>query len=976
MGRVGSGRLTFGVLGAVEVTRDGAGVPLPSARQRAVLAALLANAGRPVTGHALVAAAWDDELPRSPQAALHTLLSRLRAALGSGTIHRDAVGYRLAVAPDQVDAHRFEAYRARAAAAAPSEAVGLYDAALALWRGPAYAEFADREFATADSVRLDELRRVTVEDRAERALALGRSDAEVAGLAAFAAEHPLRERAGALLMTALHRSGRDGEALAYYQEHRLLLARELGLDPSPALRELHRTLLAGARPALPGHAPTGRRGTVRWSVADTPFVGRDTEMRTLLVATSRNRLVTVTGVGGVGKSRLVAEAASVLAERLGLVPTVVELARTDTGHAVASIAAALALGPSAGDPGEAALEYLGVTPTLLILDNCEHVRPALVPFADAVLRRCPDVAVLATSRRRLGIDGEQAVPIEPLATAPPGSPPGLSASAQLFADRMRRVRPAGGTPVAAVEEICRRLDGLPLAIELAATRAATLGVEPVRERLDQVLDLLGDAGRPGERSLRAALDWSHALLAEPERALFAALGVFEGDFDLDAAEQVGADVAPAGRASVAAGLAELVEASLVGTRAGDPQDGTVVRHRLLEVVRAFAREQLAGCGTEERVRTAHANWVREMVTAAADAVRGQSHGRAWSRLPAAADIRSAAVWALRTGRPELAGQITGRLVLASQHRPLPPDLLDVTRRVGEDPAVRTSAVGSLAGSAGAFTATIQGDLDAGERGARAALDAARTPDERFLALCALGIVTLYRGEHDRSRRWWSQLLAVEGLAPSLAADGHASLALLDCYGGRRGQSRRHAARAVAAAEGGSPGHRAFACYVAAEVAAAIDPAGAIPQLRSAARDAERVGAEFECGLADTALLAALTRLGHRSEALDIALPLLDRWLRLGTWPQLWTTVRIVAELLATLDDPATAALLLAAADHAPSAPAPSGGDVARYGELASALHERLTPSVREEVSATAEMLPRARVVERARLAAGAVLARS
>lgn len=958
-----AGDLAFGVLGALEVHRDGVPVPLSSARQRAVLAALLARADRPVTGDALIEAAWGAQLPASPRAALHTLLSRLRAALGPDAIHSEPAGYRLAVGPDGLDATRFEALRGRAARAPTREALGMLDAAEALWRGPAFAEFADREFAVAEAVRLDELRLVAVEDRAALRLELDDADAAAADLERFVREHPLRERAVGLLMTALYRAGRAGDALDRYRVHRTHLAEELGLDPAPALRELQARILDHELPAPAPAAPP------RWLASDAPFLGRDDEVAALRAAAAAHRLVTVTGVGGVGKTRLVAEALPGLVERLGLPAAVVELAGTDDGQVEVAVAAALGLGPARGALPEAVLEYLSVTPMLLVLDNCEHVSEAVGAFLGAVLRRCPRVRTVTTSRRRLGLPAEQVLPLEPLAVpaaSTAAETAALSASVRLFTDRARRVRPASApTPgqMAVVGEICRRLDGLPLAIELAATRAATLGVDALRARLDRSLDLLDGGHRPGERPLRAALEWSYSLLDGPERALFDALGVFEGEFDLDAAEAVAHGLPDR---PVAASLAALVDASLVAPRPG--ADG--VRYRLLEIVRAFARERLAGSGAEEAVRAAHARWVRTLVHAAARNSLGPEETTAWTGLRRdAASIRAAARWALRAGRPQLAGEITGTVMLASMHRRLHLELVDVVLEVAADPRVRATPEGRLARAAGAFVAVWQGELDVAEREAREVLPEAGHMPERFAALAALSIIALYRGEHDRSWRRCRELLAVDGLPSAWRSLGHGTQALLACYGGDLDAARAHAGTMTALAEAaGADAELSFAAYVAAEVAAAADPAAAIPLLADAARHADRVGNAFSAGLATVAQVAALTRLGRGGAALDLLGPLVERWLRLAVWPQLWTTLRILAELLAASDRPETAALLLAAADQAPSAPRVTGADAERYRGLTATLRARIGAAAHDRIAALAAVLPRAQVVERARAA--------
>lgn len=588
---------------------------LPSLRQRAALAALLVRSGRPVSGDTLVEAAWGDALPVNPRAALHTVVSRLRTALGVDTIRNEPAGYRLVVDPDAVDAACFESLCGRARDAAPGHALGMLERALALWRGPAYEEFADRAFASAEAVRLDELRLASVEDLAELQLEVGDVTSALSAMEAFAQEHPLRERARGLLMTARYRAGRLGAALDAYRDYRRVLVDELGLEPSPALRDLQQRILnhevESGVPARPAPAST----TVRWLTTDAIFLGRDGEAEALITLAAQHRLVTVTGVGGVGKTRLVAETLPRLATQLGLAATVVELAGVDADQVDTAVATALRVGPTPGGAQEAVLDYLSVVPTLLVLDNCEHVLNRAQLFVRAALRRCAGLRVVATSRQRIDLPAEQVLPLEPLPAPQPDSAAEFTAAVRLFSDRARRVRPTfslGDADLPTVAEICRRLDGLPLAIELAATRAATMGVEPLRERLDRVLDLLGADARPGERSLRATLDWSYGLLDESDRRLLAALGAFESDFAVDDAEHV---VAGFAGGPTAVGLARLVDASLVVAHG----PASTMRYRLLDIVRAFALERLTEMGGEREVRLRHARWVRSVVQAAADA---------------------------------------------------------------------------------------------------------------------------------------------------------------------------------------------------------------------------------------------------------------------------------------------------------------------------------------------------------------------
>jgi predicted ATPase/DNA-binding SARP family transcriptional activator len=963
IGQVGEVALTFGVLGVLEVCRDGAPVPLPGGRRRAVLAALLVRAGQPVPADALIDAAWGDDLPADPRPALQTVLSRLRGVLGGGVLRTGPAGYVLDPGPGALDAVRFEALRRRAAGAPAVHAAALLDQALALWRGPAYAEFAGRDFSRPEAVRLDELRLATVEDRAELALDLGQVTMAVTTLDALIAGYPLRERARGLLMTALYQAGQPTEALERYREYRTLLAGELGLDPSPALRDLQVRILGHDVPAAPPLARRRVPAAPAWLITSTAFVGREDDTAALIEAVGAHRLVTVTGTGGVGKTRLVAEALGGLTERYGLPVTVTELAGVTTGQADGAVAAALGLGATTGIRA-AILEYLSISAGLLVLDNCEHVLSDTRAMVEDILRRCPGIRVVATSRHRLGIAAEQVLPLAPLPVPRPEAPEraALTAAVRLFADRMRRVRPSFAlTPDAlpVVADICRRLDGLPLAVELAATRAATLGLGPLRDRLGDSLDLLGEEGRPRHDRLRAVVGWSYGLLGPAERRLLGALSVFGGDFDIEAAEHV-AD--PAAVGSVALALARLVDSSLVAAR--ETRDGTA--YRLLMIVRAYAAERLADAGQEQAARLAHARWVTSTVQTAAREATGPGCAAALARVARSqADVGSAVRWALQSADTGLAARITGALKLCPHWRP-DAGLIALIREVAADPRTQRSSAAALALAAGGLAACDTGELAEAERLGTQALQRAASPAGRFLAMLCLGITTLYRGDHGRSVSWWGQIAADTSFPPAHRAEGHASLALLACYAGDLDAAREHAARARIAAEAaGAGGYQAFATYAAGEVALLESPQAGVQLLRAAAAEADSAGATQVVPVARIALAAALTRLGRHEEALTLFPPLLRQTLREGNWPQLWTALRILAELLVSLDRHQTAAVLLAAAREATSAPAVSGEDVQRYRQLEEQISQKTGTYALDQITTLARALPRAHVVDRA-----------
>ena len=953
------GAPVFRVLGTLQADRDGSPLSLPSRRQRAVLAALLTRAGRPVSADELVEAAWGQRLPDHPKAALQTVVSRLRTALGAELISADISGYRLNVTADGVDALRFEALRERAAHAPDAAAARLLDAALALWRGPAYAEFADRDFASAEAARLNELRAATVEDYADLSLQLGRAADVIAHLEALQASEPWRDRCVELLMRALYGSGRATEALQLYGRHRRGLAAEFGLDPSPALQDLQGSILRNELPGAPRPVPQ----PPRWFAVPTPFVGRDTEMAALVDAVRGNRLVTVSGIGGVGKTRLVAEALGELAAHLRTPVAVVELGVIPAGVVDSAVAAALGVDARDGAPRAAVSEYLGAGAQLLVIVICEHVLADARELVEALLRACPQVRIIATSRHRLGLPGEQVLPLDPLLTEAADVPAQRlldTAPVRLFVDRLRRLRPAfpvTAETVALSAAVCRRLDGVPLAIELAAAQAAAVGLAPMLDRLGD-LDVLADA----DGGMRAVLDRSWTLLTRSEQELLARLSVFAADFDLGAVEHVGGPPA-------AVRLARLADASLVHVTHEQGQ----ARHRMLAIVRAFAAERLRADGAAGPARAAHARWIRDLAETAAADVRGGGAGEPLHRLLAhRADLLAAVRGMLDAGEVELAGAIIAALGWCT-HWVLDGELLKLARDVARDPRLPATPVAALAGASGAFHAAQLGDLDEARRLGTRALAIASTPEEQCMALNALGVTCVYRGEHAESTRHYRGLLQLPGVPAPLRVDAHAALALLACFQSDQPTARQHAEQALTAARDAGP-TGAFATYTMGEVRLLDDPAAAVEILELAVSQAEAGRTAQIAEVARIALVSALVRLGRHDEALRVFPDLLHQLRRRGGCPQLWTSLRILAELLEALGRPRDAALLLASASADPSAPPVTGDDVPRYRELRRRIAGRIGADAHHRLADQAALLPRVQVLDEA-LAALAATAR-
>jgi predicted ATPase/DNA-binding SARP family transcriptional activator len=671
--------------------RDGAGRTIGiGGRQLRVLLILLAlDAGRVVPSGSLADQIWPGELPANPGNALQTLVSRLRAELRraglDGVIESHPAGYRLVVPPDAVDAVAFEALAVRGRHALvggdAEDAAQILRSALASWRGQPLADAAGCDFADAAAARLTELRSSVLADRIEADLALGEGASLVGELRVLVSGDPLAEHPRALLMRALYAAGRQAEALEVYHEARELLASRLGVDPSAQLEQVYLRILRGEEAAAAvatrtarttDHSPDSERtvapapGTLpasRMPNTLTSFVGRDTEVSRILKNLDSARLVTLTGPGGVGKTRLAAEVTGRLAGGAWFV----ELAPvTDPAEVAYAVLATLGIrerviARRAGDPGASPLDRLAGAladrDDVVILDNCEHVIEAAAALAGRVLAACPRIRILATSRQPLRIDGETLCPVPPLSVPPQPHAEGAYesyASVRLLRDRAVAVRPdfeLDPDNAAAVARICRALDGMPLAIELAAVWLRTLTPAQLAERLDDRFALLTGGSRtalPRHRTLRAVVDWSWDLLAPAEQVLARRLAVFPAGATLVMAEQVCADeLLPS--AEVLPALSGLVDKSIMAlgpSPDGEPA-GSGPRYRMLETVRAYGLERLTEAGEHDRVRDAFAARCLDLAETTDPRLRAVGQGRWLRELAAEQDNLYAALrWAI------------------------------------------------------------------------------------------------------------------------------------------------------------------------------------------------------------------------------------------------------------------------------------------------------------------------------------------
>jgi predicted ATPase len=641
----------------------------------------------------------------------------------------------------------------------------LLEEALGLWRGPALAEFALEGFAREEIARLEEARIRAVEMKTEAELALGRHAELVGELKALVAANPLRERLRGQLMLALYRSGRQGEALRVFQDGRGVLVDELGVDPGTELQDLHQQILLQAASLTAATDAEVPRNNLPTPV--TSFVGRHAELQEAKRLLARSRLVTLTGAGGCGKTRLALELARA---NLGSFPGgvwLVELAAvSDPALVPMSLAAALGIGEGAsiGMGGEISrpladklIDYLRGKELLVVLDNCEHLIEACAQVAERVLRSAPKVRFLVTSRERLGVGGESLWPVAPLGVPGPHetSPEQIAQSdaVRLFVDRATAVQPefvldANAAP--AVCHICRRLDGIPLALELAAARVRILPPAQIAARLDDRFSLLTSGSRsalPRHQTLRAAIDWSYGLAAEPERELFGRLSVFAGGFTLEAAEEVcgdeGAEVT-----EVLEQISRLVDQSLVV-----PEGGGNARFRMLETLHRYAGERLAESGTAERLQRRHAEYFLRLAEQAEPLLRGPQQAVWLRRLEADHDNFGAAIdWALRHD-PEVAVRLSSALAwfwLIGRHRS------EVRRRLAE--AVDTAEGASPASRAKALVwaaqlGNVEGRLDQAASQAQEAYELAKdVGDPWFSAMCeaVLGLALGLGGQIGRA----------------------------------------------------------------------------------------------------------------------------------------------------------------------------------------------------------------------------------
>lgn len=911
-------RRRVAVLGPTELHLDGTIVPLRSVRQRRLLAALvLWRRGAPASR--LVDAVWHDAPPHDPTGALASQVARLRKRLGEDAIESFIGGYRLgsgvACDVDELDA---------------AEASYALDATESLWRGHPYEEL-DVDDARAEASRLTEQMVALRERRADLLLRKGDLDGAAAAAAALVHEHPLRERARIVLAQALAAMGRRPEALREFDDLRRCVAQELGIDVSSEVDAVHRRLLGD------------ERSTIRRRAVHTagPLIGRDHLLANVSASLGENRLVTLTGPGGIGKTAV----ALTVAERAGTeLIDLISLARARREDDVAaSVAAQLAVEPMRGEPLlERLTDVLAFESGILVIDNAEQVLPGVLELVDALLTRTP-IRVLVTSRARLGHPNEHAIPVPPLETdGDRGGPAG-----ELFTARARSAR-ADWRPddSKAIVEICRRLDGLPLGIELAAAQLTSRTLGELMTDLDRPLDLFSGspAGRPG---LREVLDRSYELLDAIDREVLGQVAVFRGGFTVPDATIACASVGD--RLEVTRSLDRLVRASLLTCR--ERRYGT--RYTLLETVREHVLEKPH---VEPGVRHArHASAMLHLVERGlTDAYTADEPAWAERSADARADVVAAFDHLMRVGEASSAVRVAiAAYVIGIPRRhvdlsALPTAAARSAEEGGIDPTLVAESLG-LAADAAAYAGDRALALDLIRRARRT-----EAPDDaQRYANAVAADLALYAGDIDgavdqleRARSGFE-----ERKQPALAAWMEATIPLARSYGCHPDDQVGEALRALDAAERTRcPSTIAFARYVLAEVLRRRDAEEAVRQLQRALDEALTVDAFFVAGLARLSLATDARARGQTARSAALHRLAITEWERLGNWAQQATTLRSAAVLNAQAARHGAALTILLALDLL-DAQAPWGADAeAVTGMLESA--RRTLPEVDVEAAAT------------------------
>ena len=915
------------VLGFVGAQRGRAEVALGGHNQRLALALLVANSGQSVSMDTICEALWPEDQPRTATATVHTSMSRLRRLLAPELqILNVGGGYSLSGDLSVIDVVRFQ----QEAGATDPSPMSLTPA-VSLWHGHAYEPFADHPLLRAAAARLNELRCSVLERSVEMRLTSNADPQLIGDLELLVAEHPQRERFRLQLMSALHLDGRDIDALRSATEFRTHLRDLAGLEPSPAVAELEARILgAGGRnrdtPSL-GAGRAGGRAAGQVSDEATRLIGRDDDLEAVSQLVRTERMVTLVGTGGVGKTRLARRVATMLDAEFAHGAVMVELGVVNEGvSVVAAVATALDLQRRQHHSLEDTLaEVLRDRDQLIVIDNCEHVVHAVRSLVERLRRSCPNLRLLATSRELLAVEGETIYVVSPLGVPATGA--GVDAHSSpavaLFLDRARSSRPGFRIDEANAEsvgELCRRLDGLPLAIELAAVRLRSLGPEAILTRLDQRLTLL-DAGvsshRGRHQNLAALVEWSYQLLSPVEKTVFRELSVFPGSFGLDAVEAI------SGQHESAHVLFGLVDKSIVQV-----VDFDEPRYRLLETLRQFGGSKL-GSGTQpsdidgedglvastaEQLADRHLRYFLSLAERAGEHLAGSAEAKWATAIDHDFDnIRAAFNWAVTRSDTDAAL----RLVAALREYAF--------RRIRYELSAWAETASSMPGAEGhrcypivrgvvAYGNFVRGDLEAGLVVAHDAIDLAQgvTDPSQGLLERALGNIYFYLGRTEDAVHWMDEMVRTARNADSPARLAHALYmrSIAETCLGRRSNGVKIGREAVGAAvTAGSPTALAQARYAVGLALEDTDLKRARDHIEFAVQTASAVGNRWVEAFARTEALWLMASSGDPVNALRGFANVIDTWFRGGDWANLWLSLRHVFGVFHQLDDLGTAAVL-------------------------------------------------------------------
>ena len=960
------------MLGGLALRHDGENRHLGGPKAQHVLSVLLAHRRNSMSIDRLIDALWPNQPPRSATATLQTQISRLRSILAPAfTITLDAAGYRLNTVTGRIDADRFEALVARSRTLDDAASVAALESALDLWQGPAFGPFADAPHVRSEAVRLEELRLVAIDEWATARIATGDPAPMIGELESLVSLHPLRECYWRLLMLALYRTGRQAEALRRADQFRTILVEDLGLDLSPTLRDLEARILADDPSLMATHAPIHEHRpptvSVRQLLGATSFIGRDLDLATLSHALADHTLITVTGPGGVGKTRLALRVAAETIEAFGDGVTVVEFAPLRHPAGVAQVMAhALDIQQRQFRTLESTIEeHLALTSSLLVLDNCEHVTETLAPLVDRLRSACPALRILATSREPLGLPGEYVDVLAPLDQPRPDADHsdeiGRFAAVELFVARAATATPGfvlTDENAAAVAEICRRLDGLPLGLELAAARLRTMGIDALARRLHERIDVLGQTQRGADkrqRTLHHLVEWSYELLDPAEQAVFEQLSLFAGGFDLSAAEAV--CPADSEQTSAVAHLASLVDKSMVLL-----VDPLLPRYRLLEPLREFGLDRLRERKTLEATEGRHLVWFRDLAERGAVGLDGHDEAD-WS---AALDrdfdnFRSAHLTALRRGDAASALRIVASLREFAFRR-IRYEITSWADASTSIPGARDHAELPTVLGVSAYGRFVRGDMEAAVGLAHDALD-----EKNGTALSTsglpervLGNALFYMHRTDEALRWMDRMLLSAQRSGSNGRITHAlymrSVAQTSVGNGIRGAVLAGEARA-AADTAGSPTAHAQADYALGLALESTDPNEALAHLERSSSVAATAGNRWIEAFSLTEVHWLQARQGEHLMALVGYGIVVDIWYRGGDWANQWLSLRRVLGLLIDLGVFEASAVLhgsltaVGAAHALPFEPADAERLAEEIGQLRSLLGpEAFAEAVRQGAS--------------------------